>query len=225
LADQRRRGIRHDEDMLVIGLGRFGGRLATELMSLGHRVLGVDLDPDPVQLYATQLTKTMRADTTKLEVLEQIGADQFDHVIVGIGNLEASILTSAELKTVGVTDLWAKALSESHARILDKIGVQRVVQPESDAGRRMAHQVTGRMLEYLELDAGFALVETEVPAEFHGKTLMEASIRARYGVTIVCIKPAGQSFTYATPDTLIGAGDLVLVAGDDDDVEAFADAL
>lgn len=223
MADQRRRVIRHDEDMLVIGLGRFGGRLATELMGLGHRVFGVDLDADLVQRYAPELTKTLRADSTRIEVLEQIGAKDFDHVIVGIGHVEASILTAAELKTLGSRDVWAKALSESHARILDKIGVNHVVQPEADAGRRMAHQVTGRMLEYVELDSGFALVETTVPREFHGKTLMEAQIRARYGVTIVCIKPEGQSFTYATPDTTIASGDIVLVAGEGRDVEVFAD--
>lgn len=209
--------------MLVIGLGRFGGKLAEELMDLGHQVLGVDNRPEVVQYHAARLTKAMVADTTSLDVLEQIGAKEFSHVIVGIGEVEASILTVAELVTLGVRDIWAKAVTESHQRILEKIGATHVVQPERDMGRRMAHKITGKVVDYVELDDGFALVESRVPRELWGKTLGEAGVRARYGVTVVFVKPDGQSFTYANPDSVLTEHCIVLVAGDTATVEAFAE--
>lgn len=217
------RKARHDEQMLVIGLGRFGGRLAVELMALGHEVLGVDADERVVDAFANRLTKVVSADTTNLEVLEQLGARDFNHVVVGIGDVEASVLTVAELATLEVRDIWAKAVTTAHQRILEKVGATKVVLPEHEMGMRIAHQVTGKIMDYIELDPGFALVETRIPAEVTGLTLQEAQIRARWDVTVVCIKPEGGAFTYATPDTLLSAGSVVLVAGDTDRVEAFAE--
>lgn len=207
----------------MIGLGRFGGRLALELVTLGHDVLGVDVDPDIVQSYAPLLTKVISADTTRPEVLEQLGVTEFNHVVVGIGDVEASILTVAELVTLGVGDIWAKAVTESHKRILEKVGASHVVLPEHEMGRRIAHQVTGKVVDYIELDEGFALVETRVPRELWGRTLGESQVRARFGVTVVFVKPGGRSFTYATPDSRLDEDSLVLVAGDVAAVEAFAE--
>jgi trk system potassium uptake protein len=224
LADRPRRRIaRHDEDMLVIGLGRFGGRLALELVDLGHQVLGVDADPAIVQRYAPQLTKAVTADTTQAEVLRQLGAEQFNHVVVGIGEVEASVLTVAELVELEVRDVWAKAITVAHKRILEKVGASHVVLPEHDMGRRIAHLVTGKVADYLELEDGFALIETRVPPELWGKTLAEADVRAKYQVTIVFVKPPGRSFTYATADSLLEEGAVVLVAGDTRVVEDFAE--
>lgn len=218
----RRRLPRDDEQVLVIGLGRFGSRLALELMELGHEVLGVDADERIVDRYADHLTKAMVADTTRYEVLEQMGAVDFHHVVVGIGDVEASILTVAELVALGVRDVWAKALTESHRRILEKVGATRVVLPEHDMGRRIAHMITGKVAEYLELDPGYALVESRVPAALWGKTLAEADVRATYEVTVVLVKPPKGSFAYATADSLLEQGTMVLVAGSTTDVEAFA---
>jgi trk system potassium uptake protein TrkA len=215
--------VRREHEVLVIGLGRFGAALADTLVSLGHDVLGVDTDPNLVQEQAAILTNVLEADATNPETLRQIGANEFQHVVVAIGEVEASVLTVAELIAMGVTDIWAKALNAQHARILERIGARKVVQPEHDAGARMAHQVTGRVKEYIRLDEGFALVESEAPAEIVGKTLGEAGVRARYGVTIVCIKPPGGSFTYATPETVIEDGSILLVAGEGDRAEAFAE--
>jgi trk system potassium uptake protein len=223
LAD-RRRHARHDEEILVIGLGRFGGQLALELSRLGHDVVGVDASEQVVSEFSPHLTKAMVADTTRREVLEQLGADQFNHVVVGVGDVEASILTVSELKGMGVSDIWAKAVTDTHDRILRALGVVHVVQPEHEMGRRIAHQVTGKMVDYIEIDEGFALVESLVPEAFQGRTLSEAQVRARYDVTVVCIKPPGQSFTYVGPDTVLERGAIVLVAGDTASVEAFAES-
>ncbi|MCD9622469.1 potassium channel family protein [Rhabdothermincola salaria] len=222
---RRPAGIRHStaDQVLVIGLGRFGASLATSLMGLGYEVLGVDTSPALVQRYSGLLTQTVEADSTDADVLRQLGAGEFPIAVVGIGTgIEASVLTVAALGDLGVPDIWAKAITEPHARILERVGVHHVVFPEAEMGERVAHLVTGRMMEYLELDPGFALVETTAPTEMLGKSLTELMFRSRYGVTVVCIKPAGGVFTYATPDTVVGEGDTILVAGETARAEAFA---
>lgn len=209
--------------MLVIGLGRFGGRLAVELVALGHDVVGVDSDPQIVQEYAPLLTRALSADTTNPEVLRQLGATDFNHVVVGIGDVEASILTVAELVALGVKDVWAKAVTEAHQRILQKVGATHVVLPEHEMGRRIAHKVTGKVVDYVELEGDFALIETRVPAYLFGKTLIQADLRARHGVTVVFIKPENGRFANAVADSVLTEGSMVLVAGDTAAVEAFAD--
>lgn len=213
-----------DQSVAVIGLGRFGSSVASSLTEMGHEVLGVDLSDDLVQHHVDLLTHVVGADTTNRKALEQLGLADFSHAVVGIGDVEASILTTAELVAIGVPNIWAKAATVAHGRILELVGAHHVVFPEGDMGERVAHLVTGRMIDYIELDEDFALVETTPPSAAIGKTLGEAGIRARYDVTVVCIKPVGSTFTYATPDTLIGAEDLLLVAGDTEAVEHFAEA-
>ena len=223
MADKRRRLARHDEDILVIGLGRFGGSLARELTELGHDVLGVDASEEVVAQLSPYLAKAVVADTTRRQVLEQLGANDFHHVVVGVGDVEANILTVAELTNMGINDVWAKASTTAHKRILEAIGVKHVVLPEHEMGRRIAHQVTGKMVDYIELEEGFALVESRVPADMWGQTLATARVRPKFNVTVVCIKPVGEGFTYATPDTILGAGAMVLVAGDKESVQSFAE--
>ena len=223
MADKPRRTARHDEDILVIGLGRFGGSLAWELSELGHSVLGVDASEEIVANLSDRLAKAVVADSTKREVLEQLGAREFDHVVVGVGDVEANILTVSELLAMGVEDLWAKAVTTAHARILKALGVVHVVSPEHDMGRRIAHQVTGKMVDYIELDDGFALVETKVPQELWGQTLANAQVRARFNVTVVCIKPPGEAFTYVEPSTILDRDALILIAGDTERVQRFAE--
>jgi len=209
---------------MVIGLGRFGGAMAETLVRMGHDVLGVDADLAVVQAFGTRLTHVVQADSSTVDVLDQLGTRDFSHAVVGIGgDIEASILTTAALVDLGVKNIWAKAITDAHGRILERVGAHHVVFPEHDMGERVAHLVTGRMLDYIEIDDSFVLVETMPPKELVGRTLGEAGVRARYGVTVVCIKPAGESFTYATPDTAISADDILLVAGEIKQAEAFAD--
>lgn len=219
----RRPRLASDDSVLVVGLGRFGSALALTLEEMGHDVLGVDSSEDIVQDHAGRLTHVVVADTTRVEALRQIGAEDMAVAVVAIGaDMEASILTTAALVDLGVPTIWAKALSEPHARILDRVGATHVAFPERDMGMRVAHRVTGRMLDWFPLDEGFALVETEAPAEMVGRSLGDSGVRQRHGVTIVCIKPVGRSFTYATADTVVSAGDLLLVAGETAAAEAFA---
>ena len=162
-------------DVLVIGLGRFGGALAASLVDLEHDVLGIDAEPKIVQSFANRLTHVVQADSTDLEAMRQLGGADFRTAVVAIGNdIEASILTTAVLSDLGVTDIWAKAITESHGRILERVGADQVVFPERDMGVRVAHRVTGRMMDYFQIDPGFALGETRAPAVLVGKTLAQA---------------------------------------------------
>ncbi len=210
-------------EVIVIGLGRFGSALADTLVELGHQVLGVDANPDIVQDALGRLAHAVQMDATNPKALLQLGAKDFEVAVVAIGtDIEASILTTAALVDVGIPRIWGKAVTEAHGRILKRVGAHHVVFPEHDMGQRVAHLVTGRMMDYIELDEGFALVETTAPTHAVGKTLAEAGIRAKYGVTVVCIKPVGQPFTYATPETVISADDILLVAGKTKQAEDFA---
>lgn len=213
-----------EREFLVIGLGRFGGGLAETLGELGHDVLGVDSDPKLVQEYSPRLTHVVEADSTDIEAMRQLGAGEFETAVVAIGtDLEASILTTAVLVDLGVDRIVAKAISMPHGKILERVGAHRVVFPERDMGVRVGHSLAGAMIDYFELDPGFALVETTAPREIVGKTLAAAEVRRRYGITVVCIKPEGGHFTYATPETVVNDGDILVVAGETKRAEAFGE--
>jgi trk system potassium uptake protein TrkA len=212
------------EGVAVIGLGRFGKSLALELVCEGTEVLGIDEDPKRVQSLAGRLTHVVEADSTNEEALQQLSVHEFDRAVVAIGsNIEASILTSSILVNFGVRNIWAKAITHSHARILSQLGVHHVVRPEHDMGKRVAHLVRGRMLDYIEFDDGYAIVKTSPPRSIHGLPLGESRVRSTFGVTIVGVKRAGEDFTHATPETVVQDGDLIIVSGPEDQVERFSD--
>lgn len=211
------------ESVVVLGLGRFGGAVASELVRLGYDVLGVDMDETPVQYYSPTITHVVQADITSVDALRQLGVDDVAHVIVAVGSdLEASVLCTAALDELGLPAIWAKAVSKQHGRILQRVGAHHIVYPEHDMGHQVAHMIGGRILDWFQLDEQFALVETIVPKRLGGMTLAESGVRERYNVTIVCVKPAGGKFTYATVDTVLHEGDLLVVAGATEAAEAFA---
>ncbi len=210
--------------VVVLGLGRFGVSLALELVRRGTDVLGVDSDSRVVQRFADDLTHAAVADTTDVEAMRQLDVPDFTHAVVGIGNdLEASILTTAVLVDLDTPHIWAKAISREHGRILERIGAHHVVLPEHEMGERVAHLVTGRMMDYIEFEDDFAMVKTAPPRDILGRPLSETGVRARDHITVVGVKRPGESFTYATQDTVVHPGDLIIVSGRINDVEAFAD--
>ncbi len=213
----------HDSSVLVVGLGRFGGALSLALARLGHEVLAVDSDMDRVQEFAGQLTHVVQVDATSEAALRQIGAPDLDVAVVAIGtDIEASVLATSALIDVGVEQVWAKAITVAHGRILERIGATHVVFPEAEVGERVAHLLTGKMIDFIEFDDDFAIVKTKSPAEAHGRTLGESALRTKYGVTIVGVKRPGEDFMYALPDTPVHAGDVLIVAGRTPQVEKFA---
>ena len=209
--------------VVVLGLGRFGASLALELVRRGSEVLGLDSNPVLVQRYADDLTHAAVADTTDAQALQQLDVPDFSRAVVGIGtDLEASILTTAVLVDLGIPHIWAKATSRQHGRILERVGAHHVVLPEFDMGERVAHLVTGRMIDYIEFEDDFAMVKTAAPREILDRSLSASGVRARHGITVVAIKRPGEEFTYATPDTVVHRGDVMIISGRINQVEAFA---
>ncbi|TDB84818.1 TrkA family potassium uptake protein [Actinomadura sp. KC216] len=211
---------------MVIGLGRFGTALALELAKRGTEVLAIDHRPKIVQALSGRLTHIVAADATDLEALRELGVTEFRRAVVAIGSdLEASILTTSLLAELEVDDIWAKAVTHQHKRILERIGAHHIVLPENDMGERVAHLVSGRMLDYIEVDADFALVKTHPPRDIVNVPLGETRLRSKHGVTVVCVKSVGEQFTYATADTVLQYGDVILVAGPIAKVERFTERI
>lgn len=214
---------RKSETVIVIGLGRFGTAVAESLTRMGHEVLGIDENAERIQLLADSITHTVQADTTNVETLRQLGAADCSSAVVGIGDdLEASVLTTLALSDLGVKNIWAKAINERHGRILEHTGAHHVVYPEARMGERVAHMVTGRMIDYIEFDDDFAIAKTRAPAAMANMTLAETAVRSKYGVTVVGIKRPREDFTYAQPDTVLATDDLLIISGPIDLVERFA---
>ena len=211
------------ESIAVLGLGRFGAAVAMELVRLGYDVLGVDRYESIIQNYSRTLTHVVEADVTNIEALRQLGVDEMNHVIVAVGSdIEGSILSVAALDELDIPNIWAKAVSKQHGRILERVGADHIVYPEHDMGHQVAHMIGGRILDWLQLDERFALVETGVPAELVGMTVLAARVRERWNVTVVCVKPVGGGFTYANADSVLQRGDLLVIAGETEAAETFA---
>jgi trk system potassium uptake protein len=216
---------RYREPVVVIGLGRFGTALALELVEGGTEVLGVDSDPEVVQRLSGRLGQVVVADSTDDQALREIGVPDFERAVVAIGaDLEASILTTSLLVELGVADIWAKALSRQHARILERVGALHVVLPEHEMGQRVAHLVSGRLLDYVEWGESWVFAMAKPPREIVGVPLGESKLRARYHVTVVSVQPQGaEAFTHAGTDTVLSYGDRIVIAGHPRDVERFVD--
>ncbi|WP_027998925.1 potassium channel family protein [Sinorhizobium arboris] len=215
--------IVRSDGVVVIGLGRFGSAVAQSLIHLGYDVLAIDENAELVQNWATRLTHVVEADSSNADSLRRLGVQDFPHAVVGIGtDIEASVLTVLALSELGVPDIWAKAINPNHGRILERTGAHHVVYPEAAMGERVAHLVTGKMIDFIEFDDGFAIVKTPAPNEAVGKTLAESGLRSKYGVTIVGVKRRKLDFTYATPETTVERGDLLIVSGPTKLVEKFA---
>ena len=212
-----------EDDVLVIGLGRFGSAVALELTKLGHRVIAVERNSQLAETYVNKVAKVVHADMAQSSAIDMIRSAGPKIAVVGIGSsIESSVLAAANLVDAGVPSIWAKALSPEHKRILDRIGVHHVISPEADSGRRVAHLVNGKLLDYIEFDDGFAIVKIKPPAETIGFTLEQSQIRSKYGVTVVGVKAPGEDFTYAVPSTKISAHHMLIVSGPTELLERLA---
>ena len=215
--------IPHDAPVLVIGLGRFGAATAGQLQRLDREVLAVDEDAGLVQKWSERVTHAVQADARQIDALRQIGAQDFAIAVVAVGSsIEASVLITANLVDLKIPQIWAKAISQSHGKILARIGANHVIYPEAEAGERVAHLVSGRMIDFIEFDDDFAIVKMYPPKPIRGLPLSESQVRRKYGITVVGVKSPGKDFTYATPETVVSNHDLVIVSGNSTDIERFA---
>lgn len=216
------RAVRSDS-VVVIGLGRFGGAVAESLIRLGHEVLGIDGNYEKVQEFSGLLTHVVQADTTNIETLRELGVTEFKRAVVGIGhNMEASVLTVLALEELGIPEIWAKAMTKNHGRILERTGAHHVIFPEAAMGERVAHLATGRMIDFIELEDGYAIAKTRTPEKFHGQTIAQAELRSRYGITVVGIKHPKEDVIHAKLETVLDKKSLMIVSGPTLQVERFA---
>lgn len=215
--------IRTDAPVLVIGLGRFGAACAGELDRLDREVLAIDENLDLVQKWSERVTHTVQADARNIDALKQIGAHEFQVAVVAVGSLiEASVLIAANLVDLKIPQIWAKAVSQSHGKILSRVGVNHVIYPEREAGERVAHLVSGRMLDFIRFDDDFAIAKMFPPRLVRGVGLNESGVRTKYNVTVVGVKTPGRPFRYAEADTVVTDHDLIIVSGTNSDIERFA---
>lgn len=209
--------------VLVIGLGRFGGAVARRLERMGHEVLGADTSPALVQEFASDLTQVVEADCTDMTCLKQLGVADFEAAVVAIGSdLEASVLSVVALNDLGLTNIWAKATNNKHARILERIGASHVVFPEQRMGERVARLLNERLLDFIDFGDDFSIARLAAPDPIVGIPLVTSQCRKNYGVTVIGVKREGEAFIHAVPDTLIMPGDVLVVSGKVDEIEKFA---
>lgn len=215
-------GIKKNQ-FVIVGLGRFGSSLGRELIQLGYEVLGIDKDEEAVQEMSNVLTYAVSADCTDEETLRSLGIRNFDCGVVAIGDdIQASILTTILLKDLGVKKVVAKAMSELHGRVLEKIGVDRVVYPERDMGIRVAHQlVSPNLLDYIELSKEYTIAELAVPQCLNGKSLHDLNPRARFGCSIVAINKPGGIIIAPTATDVLTERDVMVIIGTNDQIEQF----
>ena len=208
--------------VVVIGLGHFGSAVADCLVRLGQEVLAIDEDQQVVERWADELTHVACADTTDDQVLRELGIADYDRAVVAIGqDVEASVLTVLALAEAGVADIWAKAITRKHGQILERVGAHHVIYPEFSMGERVAHMLTGHMMDFIEFDDEFSIARTLAPPFTWNKTLAESVPRSKHGVTIVGLKRAAEDFTYARPETPVRRHDELIVAGPTRKVEKF----
>ena len=207
---------------IVIGLGLFGAEAARKLCQLGCEVLAMDIRSDLVNQVANDVTHAVVADGQDKDVLRALGAGNFDCAIIAIGDdLAASVLTTMNLKELGVPYVVCKAHDATHRRVLEKLGVDRVVIPECEFAGKLARSLSSHnVLDYIELSEDYGIVEVPAPSAWQEKSLIELNIRAKLGVNILAIKRDGDITVSPAADFRIMQGDVLVVLGHTDALEA-----
>ncbi|WP_152396860.1 potassium channel family protein [Paenibacillus guangzhouensis] len=215
------------EQFAVVGLGRFGSSLAKELIELGHEVLGIDKDEEVVDAMNGKLTHAVVADATDVDTLRSLGVRNFDCGVVAIGDdIQTSILATIQLKELGVKKVVAKAITELHGRVLERIGVDRVIFPERDMGIRVAHQlVSPNLLDYIELSKDYSIAELTVPSCLDGVSLKELSPRSRFGCSIVAINKKEGVIVVPTAEQVLSEKDIMVIIGTNEQIDAFEERM
>ncbi len=215
---------RHNgHEFAVIGLGRFGSAVALNLIERGYTVLGIDRSPEIVQSLADRMTQIVALDSTNEEALRAVDITSFDTVVVAIGtHFENNLMTTVTLKSMGVRRVVCKAVSERQQQILLKVGADQVVLPEHEAGARLAWRLAEpRVLDHLDLGAGFSVAEVRVPKWLVGQSLMMSGLRKRFNINVLAIRRDGQLIVTPPADLLFARDDSMLVIGADPSIASF----
>ncbi len=208
------------KSFVIIGLGRFGTAIASELSALGHEVLAVDVDEERVQQVADHVTHAVTGDGRNIEVLRALGVRNFDCVVVAMGSdVGNSALITLNLKELGVKEVICKAQSHVHSRVLEKIGADRVVFPEYEMGAKLAQGLSSsNVLNFIELSEDYGILELSAPQSWQGKSLRELDVRNRHHVNVIAIRKNGELNVTPSPDLPLESGDQVVALGRYEDI-------
>ncbi|AHF06341.1 potassium channel family protein [Desulfitobacterium metallireducens] len=209
------------KQFVVIGLGRFGTSVARTLSSLGHDVLAIDMKENAVQAIMNEVTHAVQADAREEENLRALGVRNFDVAVVAIGDdLQANILITLMLKEMGIEYVVAKAQTNLHGRVLEKVGADKIIYPEKDMGVRVAHNlVTANIMDFIELSPDYSIVEILTPYKFIGKSLGELNLRAKYGISVMAIKNGKKVEVAPGADARIQERDILVVVSSNKAIE------
>ncbi|MDD2361979.1 MAG: TrkA family potassium uptake protein [Oscillospiraceae bacterium] len=208
------------KQIAVLGLGRFGESVARSLESLGVEVMGVDINQEKVAEIAPFITHAVQGDLLDSDALESLGLRNFDVVILSIKNVEISCLATIAIKDSGAHYIVAQASGDAHGKILERIGVDKVIMPEKDMGTRIARSLAGNnIIDYMELSSKHSLIEITTPDDWVGHTLKENNIRNKYGVNVVAIRSGKSIQVSPKSDAIIHDGDILVVIGENNDLE------
>ena len=209
----------------VIGLGRFGSSVAKTLTDKGNQVLAIDIDEDRIQEISEIVTNAVCIDATDEKALKAVGIENVDVAVVSVGaGIEASILITLALKEIGVREIIAKAITQSHGKVLLKIGATRIVFPEQEMGERVANMlISPKIIEHIYLSPDYSMAEVSAPREFVNRTIKQIDVRAKYGLTVIAIKRVirGEEKIDISPpaDEAIKENDILIVVGSNTNIE------
>lgn len=210
-----------EETVLVVGLGLFGSAVCRSLKEMDAPLIAITDDHAQAVHYADDFTHLIEMDPSDQAALQQIGIAHIRKAVVALSQVELSIMTVLALSESGVKEIWARAATKAHGSILERIGAHHVIYSEASTGRRVAHAVSGYMIDFFEFEDGFAMARTRAPRITCDKPLRESLVRTEYDVTVVGVKRAREAFIYAVPETVIHARDELIVSGETKEVEAF----
>ncbi len=208
------------KQIAVLGLSRFGASVARSLAHVGVEVMGVDVDAEKVEELAREITHVVQANILDADALQSLGLRNFDVVVLSVKDIETSCLAIMKLRDCGAGYIVAQAGGEAHAKILERIGADKVIMPERDMGERLARSLAGdNIIDYMELSASHSLMEFGALEEWVDLPLKESNIRQRHNVSVVAIRSGKQILVAPDGNAVVRAGDILVVIGENEDLE------
>ncbi|MDF2612907.1 MAG: TrkA family potassium uptake protein [Clostridia bacterium] len=203
------------KQFVIFGLGRFGVSIAMTLAEAGYEVMVVDKSEEKIQEISAFVTHAVQADASDMDTLRSLGIRNFDVGIVAIGkDIQSSIMITLLLKEIGISHVVAKASTEIHQRVLQKLGADRIILPEYEMGRRVAaNLIAGNIIDYIQLSPDYSIMEISILPEWSNSTIKDLNVRSKYGINIIAVEHEGGINVSPEPEYIISPEDVLVVVG------------